>query len=319
MAAKGALGTDPKFITANSTAGLQQQQANLQKEIQRRGGAGKAPQFAQRLQQVNQAMTTMQAPTTQAPPVDPGFTAATGAANNGLMSAFGQMSAQGAFNPGSFEDLQKQGYNSAMNSFDTSMNPQFQQQKSEFDQRMAEMGVAPGTESYDAQYKNMMGSQNTARQQAMDSAFGQGLNAEGQAFNQAATQYQMPAQNVAALSPFYQAQNQGAMQGQAQNFQAGQSGLDRSFQQQMAAIQQKYNMQQLNFQASHRAGGGGGGGGGGLTLQDQMALQNNAFYNNLALTAAANGQGPPLPSAGNGFATGVAQGVTQGALGAALK
>lgn len=246
------------------------------------------------------------------------------------------------FNPGDFQQQFQGAYDSALNQFNRSSEPAFAKQKADFDQMVAERGIDPTSQQYKEMYKARISDpQETARLNAQDAAYqaglgaqqqaygqssntygqnlgaqgqqfsqystgyGQNLNAQGQQFGQAQTQYQMPFQNLSALSPYFQAQYGQQMAGQSQEYAK-----------ELAALQQKYTMDNAKFAVANRqGGGGGGGGGGGLSLQDQMALQNNAFYNNMVLGGLAQPQ-QQMPGVGNsalnGFAGGVAAGIGAG-------
>lgn len=244
-------------------------------------------------------------PSDAAPPGTPTYQDITGAANQGIQNSLGYINQQGAFNPGDFNDLQQKGYDTAMDAFNRSMDPQFKQQEADWQQMAAERGWDPTSKAFaDAHTMQITDPQNNARQQAMDSAFGQGLNAQQQAWGQAYQQYQMPYQNLQAFSPYYQGQTQFGMQNDQQRFLASQANLDR---------EQQWKVAQLA--AAHS--GGGKGGGGGLTLADQLALQNNQFYNAMAMSALQGGGGYQ-PTVGNGFAQGIGAG-TGAFIGSALR
>jgi hypothetical protein len=314
----------PKYQPSTDPAKLQTQIANLQKEVDRRGGAAKAPQFAARLKQAQSALGTAQnnnpntPPNVQNPtPTQGGFNQAGNAISGGIESTIGQIQNQGAFNPGSFADQQNAAYQHVMDQFNRTNQPQFQQQANDFRQRMAEQGIDPNSKEYNQAYQNqILNPQQQQTQNAEDSAYGQGLAAQQQGYTQASNTYQMPFQQLQALSQPYSTLGSNLNTNQTLAFQGGQNALDRQQQMAVAAQQQRYAMQQLQFQAAHRSGGGGGGGGGGIDLNGQMALQNNNFFNQMALLAAQGGQQNPNPTAGSGFATGVGAGIGAGITGA---
>lgn len=265
-----------------------------------------------------------------------------GQTNNMIQDAYKQYQDQGAFNytgpqvqqfnPGDYQQQFDASYQNAMNRFNRTMQPEFDRQRQDFQQMAAERGWDPTSQAFgDAYQRQVTNPQEQARQGAMESAFTSGLQGQSQAygqasntygqnllgqqqgFNQYATQYGAPLAGLAAFSPYFGAQAQGIQQQNQFDFLGGQNALDRQQQEKMAGLQNKYALQQIAA-APH----GGGGGGGGLSLADQIALQNNSFYNNMVLAGLQNGQQMPMPGMGSGFA----QGLTAGAgatIGSVLK
>ena len=68
------------------------------------------------------------------------------------------------------------------------LDPQFAQADRQFQQQMVNQGLSPGTEAYDNARANFDRNRNDAYSSARNNAMGQGLAAQGQAFNQGATQ-----------------------------------------------------------------------------------------------------------------------------------
>lgn len=252
--------------------------------------------------------------------------------NQGVQNAFNQYQNQGnfnyqgpqagTFNPGDYQQQFDASYQNAMSRFNRTMQPEFERQTQDFRQMAAERGWDPSSNAYSKMYEQqVLNPQEQARQGAMEGAFSSGLQGQAQAygqssntygqnlanqqqgFNQYTTQFGAPLAGLSAMSPYFGAQAQGIQQNDNFNFLGGQNALDRQQQERMAQLQNKYALQQIA--AAPR--GGGGGGGGGLTLADQIALQNNQFYNNMVLSGMQNGQ-TMLPNAGSGFAQGIGAG-----------
>jgi len=288
--AKGALGTDPKKKTQTSRNPLIAP-GNLHGDARKKWqadhgvGAGGVP--------------LQQAPAPQGP-TGPTMDTVENTANQGMQTYMDQMQQQGAFNPGDFSAMQQQAQDSVMNNFNRQMQPQFDKQLSDFRQRMAEQGVMPGTEGYNQQEQQLMQSQNNARQSAVDQSFATGLGAQNQAFGQAATQYQMPAQMLGAYAPFYAGQAQQGLQTNQQGFLGNQAELDRQFQQDQA--QRNFGYQQSLQQSAPRGGGSSG-----LSYDQQLGIVDRNFYNNMIMQGLQN-TGRTQGSTGNGFANGVATG-----------
>jgi hypothetical protein len=204
----------------------------------------------------------------------------------GLGQQFELAQSQGAFNPGSFADTQRGAYDAVMNEFNRSMQPQFQRQEADFHQMAAERGLDPNSEAYKTLYSQMQESQSQAKQSAMNSAFGQGLGAQQQGYNQAMMTYRMPYEAMGAYSPFYGQQGSYLSQLEAQRFASEE-----------AARSHGWDMEKLRFAAANQKGGGGGGG--------------PSLYDQLAIIGAQQGQ-PVKPNYGNAAVSGLAQGFATG-------
>lgn len=72
----------------------------------------------------------------------------------------------------------------AYNQATRTLDPQWQQQAAAFQQQMVGQGLTPGSQAYDAAYKNFMMGQNDAYAQARNQAMQQGLQAQGQSFQE---------------------------------------------------------------------------------------------------------------------------------------
>jgi hypothetical protein len=72
----------------------------------------------------------------------------------------------------------------AYNQATRTLDPQWQQQAAAFQQQMIGQGLTPGSQAYDAAYKNFIMGQNDAYSQARDQAMQQGLQAQGQSFQE---------------------------------------------------------------------------------------------------------------------------------------
>jgi hypothetical protein len=215
--------------------------------------------------------------------------------------------------PGDYGAMRQKAYDTAMGQFERSFAPQAQQQEAAFQQQMADRGIPMGSEAYNKQYQQMQESQNMARQNAMDRAFQlgqreqeqqfqQGFNTRGQAFGEQYQNAQLPIAGLGALGNIYGAQQQGMLQDDQQ-----------AFQKELAALQQRYNLQQIK--ATPR---GGGGGGGAMSMADRFALMDRELYNDLAMQGAQQGQ-MPQPNYVNAGIGGIAQGLGAGIMGSLLK
>lgn len=237
---------------------------------------------------------------------------------------FDNVQNQGQFDPAqyqmAFEQQRKAASDRVMQQFDRQMAPQFERENQQFEQRMAEQGIPMGSELYDQRYEEMKQTQNAARQNAMDQAYQTGAAEQSQAFNQAYQGYQLPTQQAAALSPYYNAYLSNQQFGQNLDFQGQQNALDRQHQFDYGAQQFDYNKQLANQAHKHTLGqiaatprGGGGGGAPGLSYEQRLGLLDREFYNNMVMQGLQNGQGGfPQQGYGTGFGQGFGQGIGAG-------
>jgi hypothetical protein len=229
--------------------------------------------------------------------------------------------------PQEYSAMRQRAEQTAMDSFDRNMGPQFQREEADFRQRMAEQGVPETSEGYQKQYQDMKNAQNSARQNAMSNAFqlGQGEQAQAygqqaqnyqlglagrdQQFNQGIQQYRLPMEQLGAMTPVYGQMSQNQQFGQRMTFDEQQAELQRQHDEAMAGQKYKYDrgLMRLQYKLNPpRGGGGGGGGGGGMSMQDRMALMDREFYNQMALQAGQTPQQMPNNSLANNFLNGVA-------------
>jgi hypothetical protein len=259
--------------------------------------------------------------------------------NQYMEELFKRMQEQGNFNPNlpalpqssDYQAMRQRAEQVAMDSFNRNMRPQFQQEESQFRQRMAEQGIPENSELYRDQYKQLRDQQNAATQNAMSNAFqagqaeqaqqfGQAFDTRGQMFNEQFQGYQVPIAQAQAMSPYYANQMAGNQLNQRLTFEGQQSELQRQHEMEMARLADKYQRGQMRLGVSlnPRGGGGGGGGRGGMTMADRFALMDREFYNQMVANAMQNGQTGPMPNFGSGFSGGVGAGAGL-ALGGGLK
>jgi len=211
--------------------------------------------------------------------------------------------------------MRQQATDTAMNEFDRLNASAYKQQDEQFQQEMAQRGIAPGSEAYESAYNRRINDPRAnARQGAMNNAFQMGQGEQQQMFNQAGFKAQLPFQQLSYMSPFYQAQMQGQLQQGQQQFLGGQNELDR---QNALALQKMQGKQQLDaIRATPR---GGGGGYGGLSYEQQLGLLDREMYNNMVMGGFNGNPGMfPQQSTGNQFVQGVGAGINMG-LGSALR
>ncbi len=150
------------------------------------------------------------------------------------------------------QDMEGQYYDRALSNYDRSMQDQYKQQDEEFDQQMSNRGIPLGSELYNKLKTQTATTRDSARQNAMDSAyFNAGQNATN--WNNIGTQNFQNAYGFAQDQRNQPLADYTRLMGAQSGFGAANLGYSqqRGLQQQAGQIQ-----------ASMPRGGGGGGGGG---------------------------------------------------------
>lgn len=212
----------------------------------------------------------------------------TGAGQN-IQSYLQQLQAQGAFQPGEYEDTYQQAYQNVMGQFESQMQPQFARQNEAVEAAIAQRGIDPtGTQAQrlrEQAYQN----QAQARQQAMYQAEQMGRGLQQQRFQQELTQYQVPTAQLQALQGYYSGQL-GSVEAQRQReFEAQQAAKQRELQRELGAR--------------------GGGPDPFALMEAEYGLKRDLLFDTQALQG---GQQPQQPGVGTGIAQGLAQGIGTG-------
>lgn len=285
----GGIAKRPGFQVAQDPSQLAAQEARINRAIAAKGGIANAPKWANRLTAVQQAQGAA-----GQTPQQPTFDYTTGQANQAISGAFNNIQNLQPMNM-DYGAMRQKAEQTAMDAFNRQMQPQFQREEADFQQRLAQQGIDPNGEQARKMYEQMKQQQNAMTQNAMTSAFQAGQGEQAQMFNQGVTGQMLPYQQLGALQPFYASQAAANLQGQQNRWQGRQNDLSRA-----AALQQS------------RIGAGGN-----LTMADRFALQDQQFQQQMALQAQqqAFNAGQPLP--GNNMVNAGIAGVGQG-LGAGL-
>lgn len=322
--ARGALSTSPKFSLGTDRETLLAQQARAQAKIDAKGK--KAKKARANLKQINSALGALGTdpqPTTPTPQQE-SFDQATLGANNQINSLFDQMQSQGAFQPQDYTQSRQAATDVAMNEFNRLNEDRFAYEDEEFRRRMAAEGIDETNPKYQYLQQQRQLQRDSQVQGAQNAAFAAGANEQAQAYGQQYNTFMAPTQQLSAVSPYYGYQSSANQQQQAQQWQSGENALDRTqqtslaqggydFQKELAALQNKYALQQIA--ATPR----GGGSSGALSYQQRLALQRDAqdrdLYGNLVLQGVQGGQQVPYPSTGSGVAAGIGQGASAAIIG----
>lgn len=226
------------------------------------------------------------------------FTEIGSGVGQGINQQLGYMQNMGQFNPGTFDQQQKDAYGRVMSQFDMSTSKQFQKEAADFEQMAAERGLDPSGKAYASLKDQMNTRQDTARQQAMMAGQDAANQVQQQAYNQASQTYQMPGAMLGAYSPFFNQMGQQQQLASQFGFDKQKMGIDQQNQLERMKQENKYRLQQIA--ATPRSGGGGG-----LSLEQQKDLL--MFQSGLNMAERAGQPGPTYPSTGNQFINGVGQ------------
>ena len=118
----------------------------------------------------------------------------------------------GQFDPNNpWANVQQQGFTDQMNEarksvfdeFNRTMEPEFQRQNEEFQQRMADQGIDPNSGAYQGQARALAESQNNARNQARAQAFQLGSQYQQQGYEQFMGGQKLPFEQYAATEKMW--------------------------------------------------------------------------------------------------------------------
>jgi hypothetical protein len=123
--------------------------------------------------------------------------------------------------------------------------PQLEQNREAMQARLANQGIAPGTQAYDNAMRQQSMKENDLLLGATTQGFGVGSQANQQAFNQEMTKYNMPLNTLSALRSGSQVQNPSFVNSAQQ---ATTGGADI-----LGAAQMGYNAQMGDFNAKQAA------------------------------------------------------------------
>lgn len=212
----------------------------------------------------------------------------------------------GQFNPqtfqqqyeGQFQGAMDRARQSVMSQFEQRNAQAFGQERQDFETAMANKGIAPGSPQYAREMQMLTDRQDRARQEAMNAAEQAAQGVQQQAFQQATGVAMMPGE----IQQQYQAPVM-AQYGQAANMST--LAQQQQYAKELAALENKYRLQQIR--ATPR--GGGGGGGGGMSAYDQYVLQQT-----MGRYDQGQPQQNPWATAAQGFAQGAGAAATNWAL-----
>ena len=193
-----------------------------------------------------------------------------------------------------FGEARDKAYGDVMSQFNRSMEPEFQRQNAEFQQRMADQGLDPNSGAYQAQYKALADAQNNARLNAQSQASQQAYQVQQQAFGQG---------QVATMMPFeqWQASKEPFILPYQQAGDVNLANIQGSWQQKMQAAQNAAGIQQANIAAAASR----------ANTNAQIQADNDRFIRG-QLNQYPSGNQPKQPSFRDGVQSGLPSGILAG-------
>jgi hypothetical protein len=194
----------------------------------------------------------------------------------GVGMKMGEISSQ--FNPSTFQqqyqpqfqEAMDRARQSVMNQFEQRNSQAFAQERQDFETSMANRGIAPGGPQYNRELQAMTDRQDRARQEAMNAAEQAAQSIQAQGYQQAMGTAMAPGE----IWGQYQAPVL-AQYGQAGTM--SQLAQQQQYAKELAALENKYRLQQIK--ATPRGGGGGGGSNALDPYQQYELAQTMARYN----------------------------------------
>jgi hypothetical protein len=212
-----------------------------------------------------------------------------------MMDYLGQLQAQGAFNPGDYQADYQQAYQNVYDQFEAQNARQFGLEAENVEEMIIQRGLDPAGRQAERLRTQMAENQGGLRRQAQLAAEQAGRAVEQQRFERDLTTYNVPTQQIAALSGLFSGQL-GSVEAQRQ----------RAFEEQEAKKQRDQAMKiaQMNK-------GGGGGADPFALMEAEYGYKRDLMFDQAALQGQQNKGQNPLNAAAGGFAQGFGAGLGQ--------
>lgn len=210
-----------------------------------------------------------------------------------MMDYLAQLQKQGAFNPGDYANDYQAAYQNVYDQFEAQNAQQFAQEAEGVEEMIAQRGLDPAGRQAERLRAQMAQNQGNLRRQAQLAAEQAGRAVEQQRFERDLTTYNVPTQQIAALSGLFSGQLGSVEAARQREFEAAQAKLTRD---------QQMKLAQMNK--------GGGGADPFALMEAEYKYKRDLLYDQAALQGQQQGQGQnPLNSAASGFAQGFGAGI----------
>jgi hypothetical protein len=215
-----------------------------------------------------------------------------------MMGYLQQLQKQGAFNPGDYQADYQQAYQNVYDQFEAQNARQFGLEAENVEEMIIQRGLDPAGRQAERLRTQMAENQGGLRRQAQLAAEQAGRAVEQQRFERELTTYNVPTQQIAALSGLFSGQVGSVEADRQRQFEGEQGRLAREQAMKIAEMQKK-------------AGGGGGGADPFAILAAEYGYKRDLMFDEAALRGQQNKGQNPLNSAAAGFSQGFGAGLGQ--------
>ena len=211
-----------------------------------------------------------------------------------MMDYLGQLQKQGAFNPGDYANDYQAAYQNVYDQFEAQNAQQFAQEAEGVEEMIAQRGIDPAGRQAERLRAQMATNQGGLRRQAQLAAEQAGRAVEQQRFERDLTTYNVPTQQIAALSGLFSGQL-GSVEAQRQrDFESAEAKKQRD---------QAMKIAEMN------KGGGGGGADPFALMEAEYKYKRDLLYDQATLQGNQGKGQNPLNAAAGGFAQGFGAGL----------
>jgi hypothetical protein len=214
-----------------------------------------------------------------------------------MMDYLGQLQSQGAFNPGDYQADYQQAYQNVYDQFEAQNARQFGLEAENVEEMIIQRGLDPAGRQAERLRTQMAENQGGLRRQAQLAAEQAGRAVEQQRFERELTTYNVPTQQIAALSGLFSGQVGSVEADRQRQFENEQGRLAREQAMKIAEMQKK--------------AGGGGGADPFALMAAEYGYKRDLMFDQAALQGQQNKGQNPLNSAAAGFSQGFGAGLGQ--------
>jgi hypothetical protein len=216
-----------------------------------------------------------------------------------------ELQAQGAFNPGDYQQDYQDAYRNVYDQFEAQNAQQFALEAEGVEEMIAQRGIDPAGRQAERLRAQMAQNQGNLRRQAQLAAEQAGRAVEQQRFERELTTYNVPTQQIAALSGLFSGQVGSVEAARQREF----GSTDQEKQRVFEAEQEKLRREQAMKIAEMNKRGGGGGPDPFAVMEAEYRLKRDLLYDQATILGQQNNGQNPLNSAASGFGQGFGAGL----------
>lgn len=208
-----------------------------------------------------------------------------------IMDLLKQMQAQGAFNPGDYDQSYQEAAQNVMDQFEAQNAQQFQLESEAAEEAIAQRGIDPAGRQAERLRAQLAQNQGGLRRQAQLAAEQAGRTVQQQRFEQDLVQYNVPSDQISKLGSLFSGQLVGLEAQKQRDFEAEQNRLTREQQLQVSRMNQGGNADPFAL------------------MQAEYGLKRDLLYDQAALAGQQGGGGGAGAAALAGFGQGFGAGL----------